>query len=96
MGFPAPTRAVDEEEIRWYRPVRVCSPESSDVVGCLRCDVVFGGLNGLHELPSASSHHIVLLPVTIKSGPDHCAVSGGYCPCCAVALLFSFPSAHAA
>jgi hypothetical protein len=46
VGFPAPTRAVDEEEIRWYRPVRVCSPESGDVVGCVEavCEGVRDGV----------------------------------------------------
>jgi len=35
VSFPAPTRAVDEEEIRWYWSVRVCSHESGDVIGCV-------------------------------------------------------------
>ena len=35
VSFPTPTRAVDEEEAWGYRPVRVCSQESSDVVGCV-------------------------------------------------------------
>ena len=35
MCFPTPTGAVDEEETWWYSPIRVHSPESSDVVGCV-------------------------------------------------------------
>ena len=39
MSLPTPTRAVDEEEMWGYRPVRVCSQESSDVVGCVEVGV---------------------------------------------------------
>ena len=46
VGFPTPPRAVDEEEIWWYWPVWVCSPESSDVVGCVEtgCEGVRDGV----------------------------------------------------
>ena len=39
VSLPTPTRAVDEEEAWGYRPVRVCSQESSDVVGCVEAGV---------------------------------------------------------
>ena len=39
MSLPTPTRAVDEEEAWGYRLVRVCSRESSDVVGCVEAGV---------------------------------------------------------
>ena len=39
MSLPTPIRAVEEEEVWGYRPVRVCSQESSDVVGCVKAGV---------------------------------------------------------
>jgi hypothetical protein len=39
MSLSTPTRAVDEEEAWGYRPARVCSQESSDVVGCVEAGV---------------------------------------------------------
>ena len=35
MSLPTPTGAVDEEEVWGYRPVRVYSPESCDVIRCV-------------------------------------------------------------
>jgi len=64
VSFPTPTRAVDEEETWWNRPVRVCKPESSDVVrdgvvgdslevveaGFLLCDLSGEGLAVVKEM----------------------------------------------
>jgi len=44
MSLPAPTRAVDEEEAWGYRPVWVCSQESSDIVGCVEA-----GIEGMRD-----------------------------------------------
>jgi len=39
VSLSTPTRAVDEEEAWGYRPARVCSQESSGVVGCVEAGV---------------------------------------------------------
>jgi hypothetical protein len=44
MSLSTPTRAVDEEEVWGYRPARVCSQKSSDVVGCVE-----GGVKGMRD-----------------------------------------------
>ena len=54
MSLPTPTRAVDEEEMWGYRPVRVCSQESSDVVGCVEA-----GVEGMRDRVVGESLEVV-------------------------------------